>query len=53
MVDTPAFDHVQVAAPRGCEEDARWFYGALLGFAEVEKPDALKPRGGVWFRVGA
>src|SRR4051812_35183287 len=28
-------DHVQVAAPPGCEGDARRFYGGLLGLAEV------------------
>jgi catechol 2,3-dioxygenase-like lactoylglutathione lyase family enzyme len=47
-----AIDHVQVAAPPGCEDDARRFYGALIGFEEIEKPEALRPRGGVWFRVG-
>ncbi len=46
-------DHVQVAAPGGCEKAARRFYGGLLGLEELEKPEALKPRGGVWFRVGA
>jgi catechol 2,3-dioxygenase-like lactoylglutathione lyase family enzyme len=51
-VDAPALDHVQVAAPRGCEEDARRFYGVLLGLEELEKPKALRSRGGVWFRVG-
>lgn len=45
-------DHVQVAAPRGCEEEARRFYGALLGLPELEKPEALRGRGGVWFRCG-
>lgn len=45
-------DHVQVAAPRGCEADARRFYGALLGLAEIEKPETLRGRGGVWFRCG-
>jgi catechol 2,3-dioxygenase-like lactoylglutathione lyase family enzyme len=44
-----ALDHVQVAAPAGCEDDARRFYGDLLGLAELEKPTALRPRGGVWF----
>ena len=42
-------DHVQVAAPPGCEEAARAFYGGLLGLAEVEKPAPLRSRGGVWF----
>jgi len=45
-------DHVQVAAPRGCEAEARRFYGTLLGLVEVEKPDSLRGRGGVWFSCG-
>jgi catechol 2,3-dioxygenase-like lactoylglutathione lyase family enzyme len=45
-------DHVQVAAPPGCEEEARRFYGELLGMREIEKPDELKARGGVWFECG-
>jgi catechol 2,3-dioxygenase-like lactoylglutathione lyase family enzyme len=46
-------DHVQVAAPPGCEAEARAFYGALLGLEEVPKPPALAARGGVWFACGA
>jgi catechol 2,3-dioxygenase-like lactoylglutathione lyase family enzyme len=45
----PELDHVQVAAPPGCEAEARAFYGELLGLAEVEKPESLRARGGVWF----
>lgn len=45
-------DHVQVAAPRGCEPAARRFYGELLGLSEIEKPEALRARGGVWFHCG-
>ena len=40
-------DHVQIAAPPGCEADARRFYGGLLGLAEVPRPAALAGRGGV------
>ena len=47
-----AIDHVQVAAPAGCEGDARAFYGGLLGLVEVAKPVELVERGGCWFRVG-
>jgi catechol 2,3-dioxygenase-like lactoylglutathione lyase family enzyme len=47
----PALDHVQVAAPAGCETQARRFYGELLGLAEMDKPEALAPRGGVWFAL--
>jgi catechol 2,3-dioxygenase-like lactoylglutathione lyase family enzyme len=45
-------DHVQVAAPTGCEEQARTFYGGLLGLEEIAKPAQLAPRGGCWFRLG-
>lgn len=43
---------MQLAAPRGCEEAARRFFGELLGLPEVPKPQALRGRGGVWFQVG-
>jgi catechol-2,3-dioxygenase len=46
-------DHVQVAAPIGSESDARRFYETLLGLPELEKPEALRDRGGVWFACGA
>jgi len=45
-------DHVQLAAPKGCEELARNFFNGVLGLAEVEKPEELKKRGGVWFEFG-
>ena len=47
-----AIDHVQLAAPAGCEDEARRFFGGVLGLDEIEKPAALRVRGGVWFRVG-
>ena len=46
-------DHVQLAAPPGCEPEARRFFAGLLGLEEVEKPESLQARGGVWFRAGA
>jgi catechol 2,3-dioxygenase-like lactoylglutathione lyase family enzyme len=46
-------DHVQVAAPPGCEADARRFYGGVLGLAELPKPAALAGRGGAWFALGS
>ncbi len=45
-------DHVQIAAPSASEEEARYFYGHLLGLTELPKPEALRARGGVWFKVG-
>jgi catechol 2,3-dioxygenase-like lactoylglutathione lyase family enzyme len=45
-------DHIQIAAPKGCERAAREFYGALLGLPEIEKPASLRARGGCWFQCG-
>ncbi|CAH0346687.1 VOC family protein [Bacillus sp. CECT 9360] len=44
-----AIDHIQLAAPKGSEDTARKFFKDILGFDEVEKPEKLKKRGGVWF----
>jgi catechol 2,3-dioxygenase-like lactoylglutathione lyase family enzyme len=52
-VTITGIDHVQVAAPAGCEAQARAFYGALLGLEELPKPSELAARGGCWFRAGA
>ncbi|HEX3807944.1 MAG TPA: VOC family protein [Gaiellaceae bacterium] len=46
-------DHAQVAAPAGCEDEARAFYVGLLGLEELPKPAVLAARGGCWFRAGA
>jgi extradiol dioxygenase family protein len=45
-------DHVQLAAPVGCEVEARKFFGDLLGLEEFTKPESLRSRGGCWFKVG-
>lgn len=44
--------HVQVAITPGGEEEARRFYAGLLGLRELEKPEVLRDRGGVWFQCG-
>jgi len=46
-------DHVQIAAPKGCEPEARRFFGGLLGLPEIEKPEPLCSRGGCWFEAGS
>lgn len=45
-------DHIQLAAPPDCETEARQFFGKLLGWRELEKPEPLRQRGGVWFVCG-
>ena len=44
--------HVQITIPRGTEEAARAFYCGVLNLSEIEKPEALKGRGGFWIQVG-
>lgn len=45
-------DHVQLAAPEGCETEAQEFFNELLGWTEIPKPENLRKRGGVWFQCG-
>ena len=42
-------DHVQIAIPKGGEDDARAFFGALLGLEELPKRADMAARGGCWF----
>lgn len=44
-------DHIQLCIPFGEEERAREFYTRVLGLEEIEKPDVLKPNGGLWFKI--
>lgn len=44
-------DHIQLAMPKNEEAAARQFYGSVLGLREIEKPESLKSRGGVWFTI--
>ena len=48
-----ALDHIQIAMPKGREQEAREFYQDILGISEVPKPVALSGRGGAWFENGA
>ena len=42
--------HVQVAIPAGGEPVARRFWVDGVGMTEVEKPEPLRGRGGLWVR---
>ena len=44
-------NHIQLCIPVGAERQAREFYAGVLRLEEIEKPDALKPNGGLWFQV--
>lgn len=41
-----------MAIPHGREDHARAFYRDIIGLEELEKPESLRNRGGVWFRLG-
>jgi GNAT superfamily N-acetyltransferase len=47
-----ALDHVQLAIPRGKEDEARAFWIGVLGFTEIPKAEGSSGRGGAWFAVG-
>ncbi|ANU15876.1 glyoxalase [Planococcus maritimus] len=44
--------HAQITIPTGAEAQGKVFYCELLGLQEIDKPDALKGRGGFWLEVG-
>ena len=53
MTGLAALDHVQLAMPRGSEDEAEAFYCGPLGLRRVPKPEPLASRGGCWFENGA
>lgn len=52
MASITGLHHAQISIPRGEEEAGRAFYCGVLGLAEIEKPLALRERGGFWLQVG-
>lgn len=44
--------HAQITIPKGTEIAGKRFYCGVLELPEVEKPKALKGRGGFWLKVG-
>lgn len=46
-------DHVQLAMPEGCEDQAVAFYAGMLNIPQVPKPAHLAARGGCWFEKDA
>ena len=52
MIEIVGIDHLQLSMPYGSEDEARRFYGDVLGFREVAKPPELAGRGGCWFAAG-
>jgi catechol 2,3-dioxygenase-like lactoylglutathione lyase family enzyme len=45
--------HVQIFVPREVEQEAKHFYGEVLGLEEIAKPEAFGKSGGAWYWHGA
>jgi catechol 2,3-dioxygenase-like lactoylglutathione lyase family enzyme len=45
-------DHAFITIPEDGEDEARRFYGGLLGLEEIAKPAGLAESPGVWFQAG-
>ena len=45
-------DHAFLTIPQGAEDEARRFYGELLGLEEIPKPESLGTPG-AWFQAAA
>jgi len=46
-------DHVNVIVPKPLEDEAKRFYGSVLGLNEIPKPVELQGRGGAWYQLGS
>lgn len=44
--------HAQITIPKGAEAEGKAFYCELLGLQEIDKPEALRGRGGFWLSTG-
>ena len=44
--------HVNVTVPKAVEENAKHFYGVVMGLQEVPKPEESRGRGGAWYQLG-
>jgi catechol 2,3-dioxygenase-like lactoylglutathione lyase family enzyme len=44
--------HVQLAITQGGEDAARAFWIDIVGFTELDKPEPLRQRGGLWLEGG-
>ena len=51
MIRFKRLDHVQICIPKGKEAEAREFYGNIIGFTEIPKPQELIANGGLWYQI--
>jgi catechol 2,3-dioxygenase-like lactoylglutathione lyase family enzyme len=46
------FHHVNITVPKSLEDEAKRFYGVVMGLKEVPKPESSRGRGGAWYQLG-
>jgi len=44
--------HIQIFVPPEKEQEAKHFYGTLLGLTEIPKPESMRKNGGAWYQHG-
>jgi len=52
LFTTRRVQHVSVPRPRGSHDEARRFYGGLLGLEEIAVPATLAHLDLIWYRLG-
>ncbi|TSD64547.1 glyoxalase [Inquilinus sp. KBS0705] len=52
MITFKRVDHFHVCVPPDRLEEARQFYGAVLGLEQIYRPDHLFSSAGYWFNIG-
>lgn len=53
-IEFDRFDHIMLCIPVGAEEEARSFYGNVLGLTELTEQGLgfAIPKRAIWFRIG-
>ena len=52
VTEFTGIDHVLMTIPVGGEEEARRFYGDVLGMVEVPRPETIRHPNACWFEAG-
>ena len=51
-IEFKRLDHVMLCIPVGTENEARKFYGDVLGLKELKDLGYELPKGAIWFQIG-
>ncbi|TLV02669.1 VOC family protein [Dyadobacter luticola] len=51
-IEFKRLDHIMLCIPEGTEDEARKFYGDILGLPELTDMGYPLPNGAIWFQMG-